>query len=166
MSLLGVHVTLLIGPTLPVPAPLSLTEALDDIRVTQSDAGRSGFEINFMAGRGGPAAVLEYPLLGLGLLEPFNRVILLVTFGLHTEVLIDGIITRRQLAVGHEPGEGRITITGEDVSVMMDLEEVSRPQPAMDAVTIAGEIVGNYPQYGLSLVAPVAPMSPPPTMPT
>ena len=57
MSLLGVHLTLLIGPTVPIPAPLPLTEALNEVKVTQSDSGRSGFEITFTAGRGGITGV-------------------------------------------------------------------------------------------------------------
>ena len=89
MSLLGVHLTLLIGPTVPIPAPLPLTEALNEVKVTQSDSGRSGFEITFTAGRGGITGVVDYPLLSLPLLEPFNRVILVVTLGVIPQVLME-----------------------------------------------------------------------------
>ena len=34
-----------------------------------------------------------------------------------------GIITHQQLSPGNDPGSGTLTVTGEDVSVMMDLEE-------------------------------------------
>jgi hypothetical protein len=149
MTLLGVHLTLLIGPTVPIPAPLPLTESLNEVKVTQTDAGRSGFEITFTAGRGGPIGLVDYPLLSLTLLEPFNRVILLVTFGVIPQVLIDGIITRREVAPGTEPGQGKITITGEDVSVMMDLHESSQQYPAMDETLISDLILVQYAQYGL-----------------
>jgi hypothetical protein len=158
MSLLGVYMTLLIGPTVPIPAPLPLTEALNEVKVTMSDSGRSGFEITFTAGRGGVAALIDYPLLSLPLLEPFNRVILLVTFGVVPQVLMDGIITRREVAPGTEPGQGRITITGEDVSVMMDLHEASNQYPAMDETLISDLICAQYAQYGLIplVIPPIA----------
>jgi hypothetical protein len=47
MSFLGTHLTLLIGPTVPVPAPPNFLEALEYVEVTHSDEGRSGFEIRF-----------------------------------------------------------------------------------------------------------------------
>jgi hypothetical protein len=158
MSLLGVHLTLLIGPTVPIPAPLPLTEALNEVKVTQSDSGRSGFEITFTAGRGGFTGLVDYPLLSLPLLEPFNRVILLVTFGVIPQVLMDGIITRREVSPGNEPGQGRITITGEDVSVMMDLHEKSQQYPAMDETLISDLILVQYAQYGLipEVIPPIA----------
>jgi hypothetical protein len=158
MSLLGVHLTLLIGPTVPIPAPLPLTEALNEVKVTQSDSGRSGFEITFTAGRGGITGVVDYPLLSLPLLEPFNRVILVVTLGVIPQVLMDGIITRREVSPGAEPGQGRITITGEDVSVMMDLHEKSQQYPAMDETLISDLILVQYAQYGLipEVIPPIA----------
>ncbi len=39
MNLLGVRLTLLIGPTVAVPAPPPVAEALQSVEVTQSDEG-------------------------------------------------------------------------------------------------------------------------------
>jgi hypothetical protein len=149
MTLLGVHLTLMIGPTAPVPAPLPYMEALDEVKVTHSDEGRSGFQITFKQGRAGLAGLLDYPLLSLPLLRAFNRVILLVTFGVIPRVLMDGIITRVEVAPGSEPGQARVTVTGEDVSVMMDLHEESAEHPAQDETIIANKIILSYAQYGL-----------------
>src|SRR5262245_41377102 len=121
--LLGSHLALLIGPTVAVPAPQPLAEALQSVQVTTSDSGRSGFQITFQAGRGGPLGVADYPLLQNPLLRPFNRVILVVTFGAIPEVLFDGVITHQQLAPSNVAGGSTLTITGEDVSVMMDLKQ-------------------------------------------
>jgi hypothetical protein len=147
--LLGIHLTLLIGPTVAVPAPLPLTESLEEVKVTHNDSGRSGFQITFRAGRGGIADVFDYPLLTLPILRAFNRVILIATCGVVPRVLMDGIITRQELQPGTEPGQGRITITGEDVSVMMDLEEKSQEHPAQDETIIANVLIAQYAQYGL-----------------
>lgn len=149
MSLLGVHLTLLIGPTVAVPAPLPLTEALQSVEVTHSDSGRSGFQLTFQAGRGGAADLVDYSLLLNPLLKPFNRVVLVVTFGAIPEVLFDGIITNQQLAPGATPGATTLTVTGEDVSVMMDMKETTAEYPALPEPLIATLLILKYAQYGL-----------------
>jgi len=79
MSLVGTLLTLLIGPTVPVPAPVPFTEALDSVEVTHNDEERSGFQLTFKVGRG-RMDVLDYAQLSSPLLQPFSRVVLLVTF--------------------------------------------------------------------------------------
>jgi len=122
--LLGTPLMILIGPTVPVPPPPTFGEALESVSVQTSDSGRAGFQITLRAGRGA-ADLLDYDLLAGPLLRPFSRVVLMVAFNAVPEVLIDGIITNQQLSPGAEPGTTTVTVTGEDVSVMMDLEEKS-----------------------------------------
>src|SRR3954447_15151056 len=119
--LLGVHLNLLVGPTVPIPATPDITEAVQSISVTHNDEGRSGFQVVLQVGRSGPTDMLDYRLLLNPLLRPFNRVILTVLFDALPQVLMDGVITTRQFAPGGEPGTGTLTLTGEDVSVMMDM---------------------------------------------
>jgi hypothetical protein len=158
----GIRLTLLIGPTVAVPAPPLLAEALESVEVTHSDQGRSGFQLTFQAGRSGPLDLVDYPLLGNPLLRPFNRVILLVLIGPLPRVLMDGIITHLQLMPGTEPGSATLAVTGEDVSVMMDLEEKSVEHPAQDETIIANKIILTYAQYGLlPLVFPPPAIDPP-----
>lgn len=149
MSFLGIHLTLMIGPTIPVPAPSMLTEALESVEVTHSDQGRSGFQITFQAGRSGPMDLLDYPILSNPLLKMFNRVVLITTFNAMPEVLMDGIITNQQLMPSNEPGDSKVVVTGEDLSVMMDMEERSVEHPAQDETIIANKIILSYAQYGL-----------------
>lgn len=160
--LLGIHLTLLIGPTVAVPAPAPLTEALQSVRISAGDDGPSGFQITFQTGRGGPLGVVDYPLLGNPLLRPFNRVILIATFNATPRVLLDGIITDHQFAPGDEPGQATMTITGEDVSVMMDREEKSAEHPAQDETIIALKIIAAYAKFGLipRVIPPLAPDPP------
>lgn len=162
LNFLGVHLTLLIGPTVAVPAPPLLTEALQSVEVTHSDEGRSGFQLVFQAGRDALTGLIDYPLLSLPLLRPFNRVVLIVTFQGIPSVLMDGVITHQQLNPGSEPGAGQLTVTGEDVSVMMDLEEKSAEHPAQDETIIALKIIASYAQYGLiPMVIPPLVIDPP-----
>ena len=57
--LLGVNLSLLIGPTLPLPATPDIAEAVQSVSVTQSDEGRSGFQIVLQIGRAGLADMLR-----------------------------------------------------------------------------------------------------------
>jgi hypothetical protein len=162
LSLLGVHLTLLVGPTVAVPAPLLLTQCLESVEVTHKDQGRSGFQLVFQAGRSGPLDIVDDPLLLTPLLKTWNRVILVVTFNVRPRVLMDGIITHQQLSPGDHPGTSKLTITGEDVSLMMDLKEKTAEHPAMPDPAIVLELIAEYAQYGLiPEVIPPAVIDPP-----
>src|SRR5438270_8748378 len=116
---LQLRLTLLVGPTVPVPAPPTVIEALESVEVTQTDEGRSGFQMTFTAGRGGILGLMDYPFVSSPLLfRAFNRVVLLLTFNGVPRVLMDGIITDQQLTPSNVPGASTLTVTGEDVSVM------------------------------------------------
>lgn len=155
MNLLGIRLTLLLGPTVPVPAPPWLTAALESAEVTHSDGALSGFQLSFRAERSGPAGWLDYPTVRSPLLQPFNRVILIVTFNATPRLLMDGVITNQQL----DPTGALYTVTGEDVSVMMDLEEKTEEHPAQNEAMIATRIIASYARYGL-----IPMVVPPPSM--
>jgi len=165
MNILGVHITLLIGVAgPPLPVPLEISQALKDVNVSHNDQGTSGFQITFQIGRSGPLDLIDYALLRNPLLKPFNRVILLVSFDLVPEVLMDGIITNIQMSPSEEPGASTLTITGEDVSVMMDLEQKNQSFPVLSDYLKVFTIVGQYSaKYGLIPPLPptdIAPMTP------
>jgi hypothetical protein len=160
--LLGVHLTLLIGPSVAVPAPSPLMEALQSVEVRHSDDSQSAFQVTFQVGRSGPADLLDYSLVSNPLFKPFNRVILVVTFGAVPRVLIDGVITHQQLTPSQQPGASTFTITGEDVSLMMDREEKSVEHPAQDETIIALKLIASYARYGLiPMVIPPLVIDPP-----
>ncbi|WP_445173396.1 phage late control D family protein [Microcoleus sp.] len=146
---LGINLTLLIGANQPRPAPSLLMEALHSVEVTYSAEGSSGFQIIFQVGRAGRNDLQDYQLLKNPLLNVFNRVILIMTLGANAQVLMDGIITNQQFSPSMTPGGSTFTITGEDVSVMMDLEEKSVEHTAQDEATIARLLISNYSKYGL-----------------
>jgi hypothetical protein len=159
---LGVHLTLLIGPAVAVPAPFTLTERLAKVKVIHSDEGRSGFQLTFHTGRGELSDLLDYPLVGNPLLKTFNRVILVLTFNVTPQVLMDGIITRQEFTPGDRPGQATITVTGEDVSCMMDRDEKSAEHPAQDETIVATKLILSYAQYGLiPMVLPPPVIDPP-----
>ncbi len=145
----GIHLTLLIGPTVPLPAPPMVTEALDKVEVTHQEKKRSGFQITLKMGRSGPTDLQDYPLMKLPLLAVNNRVIIVVTMGGIPKVLMDGIITNQEHAPSSEPGGSTMTVTGEDISLEMDREEKQAEHPAQNELIIATKIILSYAQYGL-----------------
>jgi hypothetical protein len=157
--LLGVNLSLLIGPSVPLPASPDIAEAVQSVSVTHNDEGRSGFQIVLQVGRAGPTDLLDYRLLLNPLLRPFNRVILVVLFNAVPRVLMDGLITNQQFSPGNQPGAATLTLTGEDVSIAMDMEKKRVEYPAMSEMMIATLIIGSYAQYSL-----VPTIVPPPTI--
>lgn len=163
MSLLGIHLTLMMGPGIAVPVPLDLAESLKSVSVTNNDTGRSGFSLTFHVGRSSPLDMIDYGLLLNPLLRPFTRVVVVVTFGVLPKVLCDGVITNIQLSPSNEPGASTLTVTGEDVSVMMDMHELPQPWPALPADAVVGLILLKYMQYGLIPAVQPALFSNPPS---
>jgi len=150
-ALLGTRLTLWLGPVIAVPAPPTIVEALISVQVTLSDEGPDGFQLTFAVGRSGLFG-LDYDLQMHPLLQPFRRVIVQVWNGVMPQVLIDGFITNRNLSVSNEPGQSTLTVTGEDVRVIMDLREVSVPYPQSPVQQRIQLILSKYLNY---LSAPI-----------
>jgi hypothetical protein len=151
------HLTLLIGPGVPVPAPFVVTDALESVQVTSS-TDRAGFQLVFAAGRGTPLLDL---LLPAGYLDPIvTRVIVIVTVRGVPHVLMDGVITRQDVTPANEPGASKITVTGEDLSALMGLVEMPFMRfPAQPVVARVATILARYAVLGIApvIVPPVLP---------
>lgn len=162
--LLGLRLLLLIGPTVPLPAPPTIGECLRSVQITEKDEGRSGFQMVFETGRGGPWDLLDYPLLAAPQLRAFSRVILVGQIGMGAEVLMDGIITNRTLSPGAQPGATTLTLTGEDLGLWLDMEERQVEHPLPEDTLIVARVLAPYLSRGLvPMVLP--PMIPNPSLP-
>jgi hypothetical protein len=126
-----------------------LIDALQSIEVTNTDEGRDGFQITFAVGRTGVKEMMDYPLLKDTLVNTFIRIIIKISIGTMERVLIDGIITNHELNPSNDPGQSILTITGEDISVMMDMEEKSETHANQPDAAIVAKIILSYAQYGL-----------------
>lgn len=160
MNLLGIHLGLWLGPTVPVPAPIPVLEALEKVEVTHKAEGCSGFQLVFHIGRGGPADLLDHQILSL--IKANIRVILTVTFNAIPRVLSDGIVTHIQFLAGNGPGQARLCVTGEDVSCAMTMEEKEAEHPAQPELVIVNKIVLQYAQYGMAPMVVPPPLLDPP----
>ena len=144
-SLLGIRLIVLTGQNIPLPASYDIMSALTRVEVTNDAQSGDGFQMTFSLGKG----ALDYSLVQSGALDPFTRVVIGVLLGASPEVLIDGVITHQQIAPSNDPGMSTLTVTGKDVSVMMDLEEVNVPLKNRTDSMIALQLLANYLQYGL-----------------
>lgn len=157
MALDGITLNLLIGPGVPVPAPAEVVDALESAEVT-SAADRSGFQLKF---RLGPRSTLQNALLPAGYFDPIStRVILIATVRGLPQVLADGVVTRQEMSPSNTPGQSMLTITGEDMSLMMDLVEMPFMRfPAQPVVVRVYAILAKYAAFG------IAPIALPPVIP-
>ena len=150
----GFYLTLLMGPVVPVPAPQPVVDALTSAQVTTSAGQASGFQLSFTVSK---QSLLNRVLLPVGFFDPKIRVILVVTMNGLPTVLMDGVITRQELTPSNEPGQSMLTITGEDLTLVMDLEHNRACYPAMPANAQVAVICSKYALYGIVPV-PVPPL--------
>jgi hypothetical protein len=143
---LGVRLILLTGSTVPLPASPEVMQALKSVEVTSDADQGDGFQITFTLAKG---ALMDYTLLQSGAVAPFTRVVIAVAFGVVPEVLIDGVVTHHQLAPSNEPGQSTLTVTGKDVSLLLDLEEKNEPYPNQPDWLIVSQLLAAYAQYGI-----------------
>jgi hypothetical protein len=138
--------TLLIGPGVPVPAPQAVIDALTEVTVSHEEE-RSGFQLSFAAGKSSP---LLKTLLPAGYFDPVStRVVIIATVGGFPHVLMDGLVTQQQVVPSNAPGESKLTVTGEDLSLAMDVLAVTRSFPAMPPVALVNLILAPYLALGI-----------------
>ena len=161
------YLTLLIGPTIPVPAPQPVVDALATVQVTIASDQRSGFQLVFAISR--ESTILRV-LQPAGFFDPNIRVIVILTVNGLPNVLMDGLIIRQELTPSNDLGKATLTVTGEDVSLAMSLNEIKGvPFPIPENLRVMA-ILAKYLMYGIvpAVIPPLFPDQPIPTdqMPT
>jgi hypothetical protein len=143
-----VLLSLLIGQSVPRPAPRLLMSALENVHINESEDFAKGFQLQFRAERD-MAASQEYALLNSPLLTPGNRVVISVTLNAKPRVLMDGIITHHQLTPSGGKAGTSLTVTGEDLSVLMDMADISTQYPPLPHEAVVLIVLLKYATYGL-----------------
>ncbi len=152
----GVHLTLMIGPLVPLPAPQSVVDAVTSIQVT-SGKDKSGFQITFAVSKDSP---LLKTMLPAGYLDPMStRVVVVVTMGGLPHVIMDGIVTQQEVTPSNDPGQSTLTITGDDLSVLMDVVQKIMPYPAVPEIGQVYAALAPYLMFG------IVPLAIPPIIP-
>ena len=143
-----IQLTLLVGPVVAVPVPQIVIDALQSVTVTTSAGSRSGFQLAFSLSNDSP---LHTILLLAANAQPLAlRVILVATINGTPSVLADGVVTRQEISAGASPGMSTLTVTGEDLTTVMDRTEFNGiPYPAMPPELRVALIVAKYAMYGI-----------------
>lgn len=149
----GYYITLQMGLTRPRPAPASVIEALSEVQVTAAASSQSGFQLTFTLGKNSD---LQRNLLPSGFFDPRTRVIISVTVNGTVHVLMDGIITKQDITPSNQAGQSKLTITGLDLSVLMDFIDLSDiPYPAIPPEGRVALMLAKYAAFGvIPLVIP------------
>lgn len=160
----GVYLTLLAGPVLPLPVPRAVLDALTGVEVTSTTGAASGFQLTFTIQN---KSTLQTAFLIAATRTPLMRVILVATINLIPHVLMDGVITNQEISSGNQPGQSTLTITGEDLTKIMDLQMLDGlPYPATPANLRVTAILSKYALFGMIplVIPPIGFDVPIPTM--
>ncbi|MFE4640089.1 hypothetical protein [Streptomyces sp. NPDC056730] len=141
-----VHLTLRMGPKLTRPVPAEVSEALLSAQITMTAGERSGFQIAFDLTKTG---MITRRLLPEGFFDPRTRVIVTASVKGTTTVLLDGLIVRQEVGASNQPGQTTLTVTGEDLTLLMDLEERTDRYPNLAPSRRVERILAKYADYGI-----------------
>lgn len=144
---LGVRLQLLLGANVPLPAPYEVMDSFISLEVRHNDRERDVFDMEFSLGKD---SLLDYGLLLNGYFDPPNRIVIAVLMGVLPEVLIDGVITSHQVIPSNTPGESTLRITGEDISLRLDLDPASTTHANQPDSVIVTKILANYLKFGIT----------------
>ena len=139
--------TLLVGPVVPIPVPSEVVDALTDVQVTTAAGSTSGFQMRFTLNNRSP---LQTAFLQTAGSTPLLRVVLVVTISGSPNVLSDGVMTNFEVSPGSDPAEMILSITGEDLTKVMNLQDFSGfPFPAMPMEARIALLVAKYAMFGM-----------------
>lgn len=142
----------MIGPVVPVSVPRTVLDALESVTVTSATGSASGFQLNFTFSGKSPLNTFFVLAAGqnAGLGKPPLRVILIVTIGGLPQVLMDGVINNVEVQAGHGDSPGKLTITGDDLTKVMDMLDFSGiPYPATPVEARVAMIIAKYAVFGM-----------------
>ncbi len=148
----GIQLSLMIGPIIPLPAPRVVMDALDSVEVRTSAGQVSAFTLTFKFNSKSELNTL-FIIAGAQSASPVTpalRVMLIFTLNGAPQPLFDGVLTNVQVQPGGQGQPGTITITGEDLTKVMDTQDWSGlPFPAMPIEARVALLCAKYAPYGL-----------------
>ncbi len=148
----GIQLTLLMGPIVAVPAPRVVMEALDSVTVTTAAGSPSGFQLSFQFSSKSELNTIFIIAAGqsTSVGTPPLRVMLVVTLNGTPQPLFDGVMTNVEVQAGSGGSPGTVTVTGEDLTKVMDMLDWSGlPFPAMPIEARVALICAKYAMFGL-----------------
>lgn len=145
----GAEMRLYIGPAVPLPVGKDVLEALVSASVTSASPEAPGvFQLVFDIDRQSPLNTVF--LLSGGAPIPMIRVVIAARVNGAESVLIDGVMTNHEVSPGQSPGSSRLTVTGEDLSRVLDYIAFDGiPYPAMPDFARVAMVLAKYAFLGI-----------------
>ena len=138
----------MMGPIIAVPVPSSVLESLASVEVSIHDVEPSGFKLSFSIDKQSPLQILFLLTGGMPLL--FMRTILVATVNGQANVLIDGVITKNEIAPGDKGSNSTLTLYGRDLTALMDQSNWSGfPFPACPREARIALLLAKYAFFGM-----------------
>lgn len=153
----AVHLSLQIGPIAPIPVPGMMIDALDEATITTATVSVSGFQLRFKVNSKSELNTIFLIAAGQNTTvgTPPLRVVLIVTLGGKPEPVFDGVMTNVEVQAGQQGQPGSITITGEDLTKVMDLLDFSGTPLPMPIPARVALLCAKYAAFGIApLVIP------------
>ncbi len=141
-----IRLQLLVGDRTVAAPPAEVTQAVTGLRVTTADESASGFQLTLTTSVGSP---LVDSLLPTGFFDPPKRLVAAVIWRGTTTVLVDGVVMRHDLRAGDGPGSLTITLTGDDLTALMDLTAKVTDFQGQAVEDQVSSICDGYRQYGI-----------------
>jgi hypothetical protein len=144
--------TLMIGPVIPAPVPEFMIDALDEVKVTTAAGSPSGFQLRFRINNRSELNTIFLIAVGqnTSVGTPPLRAVLVVSRNGRAEPVFDGVVTNVEVQPGEQGQPGYITVTGEDLTKVMDMIDFSGiPFPAMPVEARVALICAKYAAFGI-----------------
>jgi hypothetical protein len=148
----GIQLTLMMGPIIPLPAPREVIDALDSVEVHTADDTGSGFQLTFQFTSKSALNTIFLIAAGNSVspATPPLRVLLIVTLNGRPQPLFDGVMTNVQVQAGGPGSPGTLTVTGDDLTKVMDSQDFSGlPFPAMPIEARVALLCAKYAAFGI-----------------
>lgn len=148
----GIQLSLSMGPIIPLPVPRVVLDALDKVEVKTSAGSASGFQLTFqITARSALNAI--FVLAGgtnTSMGTPPLRILMVVTLDGTPHALFDGVMTNVEVQPGMQGSAGSLTVTGEDITKVMDMQDFSGlPLPAMPIEARVALLCAKYAAFGV-----------------
>ncbi len=143
-----VRLQLMMGPAVARPVSRDVLDAVQEVKV-ESNSGetQSGFEISFRISNRSPLQTLF--LLSGGASIPIFRVVIAVTLGGETTVLMDGVMTHHEIRSDSGP-TSTLVMKGKDTTALMDIIPLDGlPYPAMPPALRVLVALAKYAALGI-----------------
>lgn len=155
----GIQLSLLIGPIVPLPVPRAVLDALDSVEVHSASNAASSVSLTFQFDSRSALNTL-FILAGAQGTGPGKlplRILLIVVLNGSPQPLFDGMMTHVEVQGSSQGSPGTLTVIGEDVSRVMDMQDFSGlPFPAMPVEARVALLCAKYAPFGvIPLVIPL-----------